>query len=71
MSGLLGCVRAVVFWFDVVTDHEMSEMDEFRRLLFVAMTRAQGLLYLSHCHNRMAGGTNKRTRTKPYFFFWL
>ncbi|CAO1629096.1 unnamed protein product [Parajaminaea phylloscopi] len=33
-----------------------NEVDEERRLLYVAMTRAQTLLYMTHCAERMVGG---------------
>ncbi|EGG06154.1 uncharacterized protein MELLADRAFT_87299 [Melampsora larici-populina 98AG31] len=44
---------------------EESEKEE-RRLLFVAMTRAQGLLYLSHCGQRMAGAETRNQSISPF-----
>ncbi|KAG0145759.1 hypothetical protein CROQUDRAFT_658266 [Cronartium quercuum f. sp. fusiforme G11] len=36
-----------------------ESIKEERRLLFVAMTRAQGLLYMTHCQQRMAGAESR------------
>ncbi|KAF7791687.1 hypothetical protein EIP86_002710 [Pleurotus ostreatoroseus] len=38
-----------------------EDIEEERRLLYVACTRAQGLLYMSHCVSRMAAGTVKQS----------
>ncbi|KAJ3548442.1 hypothetical protein NM688_g5299 [Phlebia brevispora] len=38
-----------------------EDIEEERRLLYVACTRAQGLLYMSYCTSRMAAGTVKRS----------
>lgn len=43
----------IIPFFRCTKDHEIAEE---RRLLYVAMTRAQGLLYLTHCRQRMARG---------------
>ena len=37
-----------------------------RRLLYVACTRAQGLLYLTHATSRMVAGEQKPTGISPF-----
>jgi hypothetical protein len=37
-----------------------------RRLLYVACTRAQCLLYLTHAESRMSCGTTKESRLSPF-----
>ncbi|KAH9821595.1 P-loop containing nucleoside triphosphate hydrolase protein [Melampsora americana] len=53
-----------IFPFYRCNDEE-SQREE-RRLLFVAMTRAQGLLYLSHCRQRMAGAETRNQSISPF-----
>lgn len=43
-----------------------AELAEERRLLFVAMTRAQNLLYVSHAGSRTARGEQRATRPSPF-----
>ncbi len=50
--------------------HEMAvdegHTDEERRLFYVAVTRAQRLLYLSHCERRKVRGTPQRRRPSEF-----
>ncbi|KAH9902943.1 UvrD-helicase-domain-containing protein [Cubamyces lactineus] len=43
-----------------------EDVEEERRLLYVACTRAQGLLYLSHTTSRMMSGEYKRQSISPF-----
>ncbi|KAI0661646.1 UvrD-helicase-domain-containing protein [Cubamyces menziesii] len=43
-----------------------EDVEEERRLLYVACTRAQGLLYLSHTSSRMMSGEYKRQSISPF-----
>ena len=43
-----------------------KEMEEERRLLYVAITRARKNLYLSHCESRYFQGTRSYTRPSPF-----
>ncbi|KAI0028991.1 P-loop containing nucleoside triphosphate hydrolase protein [Vararia minispora EC-137] len=53
----------VVFIPGVETDifpfKRVEDANEERRLLYVAATRAQGLLYMLHCGQRMSGGSQE------------
>ncbi|GAA5859197.1 hypothetical protein JCM8547_008911 [Rhodosporidiobolus lusitaniae] len=43
-----------------------SEVDEERRLLYVAITRAQGFCFLSYANSRMAGAETKQKELSPF-----
>ncbi|GAA6025159.1 hypothetical protein JCM10207_008919 [Rhodosporidiobolus poonsookiae] len=43
-----------------------SEVDEERRLLYVAITRAQSFCFLSHANERMAGADTKKKDLSPF-----
>ncbi|GAA5834422.1 hypothetical protein JCM11251_007984 [Rhodosporidiobolus azoricus] len=45
---------------------EQDEVDEERRLLYVAITRAQGFCFLSHANQRMAGADMKQKELSPF-----
>ncbi|GAA6042157.1 hypothetical protein JCM8097_004990 [Rhodosporidiobolus ruineniae] len=45
---------------------EQSEIDEERRLLYVAITRAQGFCFLSYANSRMAGAEVKQKELTPF-----
>ncbi|GAA5891913.1 hypothetical protein JCM6882_007403 [Rhodosporidiobolus microsporus] len=45
---------------------EPNEVDEERRLLYVAITRAQGFCFLSYANQRMAGADMKQKELSPF-----
>ncbi|BGP20389.1 ATP-dependent DNA helicase srs2 [Rhodosporidiobolus nylandii] len=45
---------------------EANEVDEERRLLYVAITRAQGFCFLSYANSRMAGAEMKTKELSPF-----
>lgn len=57
-------LACLVFLFPTV----LSEIDlaSCRRLLYVACTRAQGLLYLTHATSRMVAGEQKPAELSPF-----
>ncbi|EIN10179.1 UvrD-helicase-domain-containing protein, partial [Punctularia strigosozonata HHB-11173 SS5] len=46
--------------------YRSEDTEEERRLLYVACTRAQGFLYLTHVSNRMAGGEAKKRELSEF-----
>lgn len=50
-----GCEGGIYPFYRCATE---NEIDEERRLLYVAVTRAKVFCCLSHAENRMLGGTN-------------
>jgi hypothetical protein len=46
--------------YSMLDTYPLHLSNDISRLLYVACTRAQGFLYLTHASNRMAGGETKQ-----------